>query len=75
MSIALEALLQRGQGVPESPDEAVERLVSRGPDMGMEPEQQEHERAAALAKTADTVAANGLSAGGEARPREILDRY
>ena len=36
--ITMKALLQRGPGAPELPDEAVERLVSRGPDMGMEPE-------------------------------------
>ena len=29
VSIAVEALLQRGPGAPEPPDEAVERLVSR----------------------------------------------
>ena len=30
MSIAVEALLQHGPGAPEPPDEAVERLISRG---------------------------------------------
>ena len=40
-SIAMEALLQRGPGGPEPPDEAGERLVSRGTDMGIEPEQEE----------------------------------
>ena len=38
VSIAVEALLQRGPGAPEPPDGAVEWLISRGPDMGMEPE-------------------------------------
>ena len=75
VSIAFEALLQRGPGTPEPPDEAVERLVSRGPDMGMEPKQEEQERAVALAKAVKTAAANGLSAGGETRLREILDRH
>ena len=65
VSIAVEALLQRGPGAPEPPGEAVERLVSREPDMGMEPEQEE--RAVALAKAMETAAANVLSAGGEAR--------
>ena len=74
VSIAVEALLQRGPDAPESPDEVVERLVSRGPDMGMEPEQEERERAVALAKAVETVAANGLSVGGGARLREILDQ-
>ena len=69
-STAVEALLQRGPGAPESPDEAVERLVSRGSDMGMEPEQEKRERAIALAKAMETAVANGLSAGGEARLRE-----
>ena len=75
VSIAVEALLQRGPGTPEPPDEAVERLVSRGPDMGMKPEQEERERAVALAKALETAAANGLSAGGGARLREILNRH
>ena len=75
VSIAVEALLQRSPGAPEPSDEALERLVSRGLDMGMEPEQEERERAVALAKAVETAAARGLSAGGEARLREILDRH
>ena len=75
VSIAVEALLQRGPGAPEPPDKAVEQLVSRGPDMGMEPEQEERECAVTLAKAVETAAANDLSAGGEARLRDILDRY
>ena len=38
--------------------------------MDMEPEQEERERAVALAKAVETAAANGLSAGGGARLRE-----
>ena len=49
VSIAVEALLQRGLRALKPPDEAVERLVSREPDMGMEPEQEKRERAVALA--------------------------
>ena len=75
MSIAVETLLQRGPGAPEPLNEAVDRLVSRGPDMGMKSEQEERKRAVALAKAVETAAANGLSAGGEARLREILDRH
>ena len=71
----MEALLQRGPDGPEPPDEAVERLASRGPDMGMEPEQEEREYAIALAKAMETAAANGLSAEGEARLHEILNRH
>ena len=73
VSIAVEALLQRVP--PEPPDEAVERLDSRGSDVGMEPEQEEGERAVALAKVVETVAANGLSARSGARLCEILDRH
>ena len=75
VSIVVEALLQRGPGAPEPPDEAVERLVPRGPDMGKKPEQEERERAVALAKTVKTAAENGLSAGGEAKLREISDGH
>ena len=73
VSIAVEALLQRGPGTPEPPNEAVERLISRGPDMGMEPEQEERERAVVLVKAVETAAVNGLPLGGGARLREILD--
>ena len=75
VSIVVETLLQRDPGAPEPPDEAVEWLVSRGPDMGMKLEQEERERAVALAKAMKTAAENGLSARGEARLREILDRH
>ena len=74
VSIAVEALLQRGPDGPEPPDETVERLASRGPDIGMEPEQEGGQRAVALAKAMETVSANDLSAEGEARLREILNR-
>ena len=36
----MEALLQRGPCTLEPPDEPVERLVSRGLDMGIEVEQE-----------------------------------
>ena len=75
VTIAGKALLQCDPGALELPDEAVELLISRGPDMGIEPEQEERERAVAMAKVVETAAANGLSAGGGARPRKILDRY
>ena len=72
---AVEALLQRGPNAPELPDEAVERLVSCGPNMGIELEQEERERAVALAKAVKTAAANDLSTGSRARLHEILDRH
>ena len=53
VSIAVEALLQRGPDAPEPSDEANERLVSRGPDTYMEPEQKKCESAGALAKAGD----------------------
>ena len=69
----MEALLQRGPGAPEPPDEAFEWLVTRGPDMGMEPERKKRERAVALAKAVEISTADGLSAGGGARLREIME--
>ena len=75
ISVAVKDLLQRGQDALEPPDEAVERLVSRGPDMGMKPEQGERERAVVLAKAVETAVANCLAAGDEARLREILDQH
>ena len=71
----MEALLHRGPGDPEPPDDAVKRLLSRGPDMGMEPEQEERKHAVALARTVETAATNGLSAEDGERLREILDRH
>ena len=73
VSIVVETQLQRDPGAPKLPDEVTERLVSRKSDMGMEIEQEERERAVALANAVETEASNGLSAGGEARLREILD--
>ena len=74
VSIVVEALLQRDPGAPEPPVKTVERLVSGRPDMGTEPEQEERERAITLAKAVETATAYRLSAGVEARLREILDR-
>ena len=70
MNSAVEALLKRGSGAPEPPDEAVEQLVSGRSDMGTEPKQNEHECAVDFAKAVETAAANGVSAGGGARLRE-----
>ena len=41
----------------------------------MEPEEGERKCTVAVAKAMETVAVNGLSAGGEVRLREILDRH
>ena len=38
VSIGVKALLQCGPGAPEPSDEAIERLFSLGPDLGMESE-------------------------------------
>ena len=75
MSIALEALLLRSPGAPKPPDEAIERLVSCGPDMGMEPEQEERERAVAVASAVEIAFKNNLSAGDEARLRKVFDLH
>ena len=50
VNIAVGLLLQRGPGAPEPPDEAVERLISGGPDMGMDPEQEKCKRTVALSQ-------------------------
>ena len=57
----VEAQLQHGPGASSSPDWAVKRLISHGPGIGTELEQEERERAVALAKAVETAAANGLS--------------
>ena len=43
--------------------------------MGMEPEQEKREHVVALAKAVKTAPANVVSAGGEAKLREILVRH
>ena len=71
VSIAVEALLQHGPGAPEPPGEAVERLVSCGLDMGMEPEQKGRERAVVSVKVVEIAAKNGLSS----LPRGVEDTH
>ena len=75
VSIAVEALLQRGPGALEPPNESVERLVSHGPHMGIVPEHEKRERAVALVKAVETAAANGLSAQIARDPGSALERF
>ena len=74
VSLSVEAFQEAGGQVSEERDEAVERLVERGPEMFMEPAQEESARKVALEKgVADAVAA-GLSVSKAERLREILAR-
>ena len=57
------------------PDEAVERLASRGPDMVMSPAEEEQGREEALAAAVESAASAGLSGQGRERLESIIDRH
>lgn len=58
MEVRIDAPIHRERD--EQPDEAVERLVARGPDMNMSAAQEEAGRAAALEDAIKSAAAAGL---------------
>ena len=47
--------------MPKEPDEAVERLVERGPEMFMDPAEEESARKVALEESVTEAVGNGLS--------------
>ncbi|CAM9931443.1 unnamed protein product, partial [Sphacelaria rigidula] len=59
----------------EERDEAVKRLVERGPDMIMEPEEEEAARKAALEESVTDAVENGLGVSKAERLRGILYRH
>lgn len=72
VTLSIDAL--RPHDLAEPPDEAVERLVSRGPDMIMSPAQEESGRAEALDNAVQSAAAAGLSPQGVGKLHSIVDR-
>ena len=58
--VSVDALQQQPCGTPEEPDEAVERLVARGPDIDMSPEEKLQARSDALEEAVLALAAAEL---------------
>eukprot|EP00903_Cladosiphon_okamuranus_P011351 g10699.t1 len=58
----------------EVPDEAVERLAARGPEMVISPSEEETGREAALTAAVELASTAGLSGSGVGKLRAILDR-
>ena len=56
---------------PEEPDEAVERLVARGPDIDMSPEEELRARSEALEGAIQAAVAAGLPDSRVERLREV----
>ena len=74
VSLAVEAL--QDAGASEAPvDPSVERLVSRGPEMHMTPEEELVERRVALDRAVQAAADNGMSETGVSKLREVVGRH
>ena len=73
VTLSVDALQYRQDPAEES-DPAVERLVSRGPDMIMSPTEEEAGRARALNDAVDRAAAACLSGESVDTLRSVLDR-
>ena len=74
VSLSVEAFQEVGGQVAEERDEAVERLVERGPEMFMEPAEEESARKVALEEGVTDAVAAGLSVSNAERLRGILHR-
>ena len=74
MSLSMAALPEAGRQATEEPDLAVERWVERGPDMFMDPAEEESARKVALEESVTDAVAQGLSVSKAERLRGILSR-
>jgi len=72
VTLSVDAL--HGFSRDDVPDEAVERLAARGPDMVMDPDEEEHSRDAAWAAAVESAVAAGLSAQGRPHLESIIER-
>ena len=61
VSLSVAALQEAGGQATEEPDLAVERLVERGPEMFMDPAEEESARKVALEESVTDAVAQGLS--------------
>ena len=74
VSLSVAALQEAGGQATEEPDLAVERLVERGPEMFMDPAEEESARTVALEESVTDAVARGLSVSKAERLRGILSR-
>ena len=74
VSLSVAALQEAGGQATEEPDLAVERLVERGPEMFMDPAEEESARKVALEESVTDAVAQGLSVSKAERLRGILSR-
>ena len=68
----MDAIEEDGGQATEEPDLAVERLVERGPEMFMDPAEEESARKVALEESVTDAVAQGLSVSKAERLRGIL---
>eukprot|EP00903_Cladosiphon_okamuranus_P012037 g11302.t1 len=73
--VALSVAALQQVDATEVPDEAVARLVARGPNMVMSPAEEEQGRVAALDAAIDRAADAGLSDAGVSRLRSMLAQH
>ena len=74
MSLTVAALREAGGQATEEPDFAVERLVERGPEVVMDPAEEESARRDALEERVTDAVAQGLSVSKAERLRGIFSR-
>ena len=72
--VSVDALQQQQCGTPEEPDGAVERLVARGPDIDMGPEEELRARSEALEEAVLASVAAGLDESHVERLRDVIGR-
>ena len=72
VTVSVDAFARQPE--PDPPDEAVERLIERGPEMIMTPAEEEAGRAAALDRAVSQAADNGMSSSGVGRLTDIIGR-
>ena len=74
MTLSVAALQEAGGQATEEPDLAVEHLVERGPEMLMDPAEEESAGKVALEESVTDAVAQGLSVSKAKRLRGILSR-
>ena len=75
VSLSVAARQEAGGQATEEPDLAVERLVERGPEMFMDPAEEESARKVALEESKTDAVAQGLSVSKAERLRGGLGRH
>ena len=74
MNLSVAALQESGGQATEDPDLVVERLVERGPEIFMDPPEEESARKVALEESVTDAVAQGFSVSKAERLRRIFNR-